>query len=171
MAMDKYTVEIESYSDLLNKWNKRLREGQFSHYQAERYYKKYHYFFGVPAMILGIISGSAIYLYGVFLDVNALGVIVGISSFLSSLLIAIQTFVKFSELAEKHLSAAVKYGVLRREVERIKALTVSGDDASDIKSQVLYLKDQIDDIASGSLNISRRIWKKSIKIMNEEARR
>ncbi|ACF45132.1 conserved hypothetical protein [Prosthecochloris aestuarii DSM 271] len=171
VQMDKYLVEIQNYPELINKWNKRLREGQFSHYRAERYYKKYHYFFGVPAMIFAVISGSAVYLYDSFLNVASLGAIVGVCSFISSLLIGVQTFVNFSGLAEKHLSAAVKYGVLRRDVERIMVLIKSDEDLPLIKNQISLLKSQIDDIASNSPNISHRIWRKATEVMDKELNR
>lgn len=169
--MSEYKIILNDVSDLLNKWNKRLREGQFSHYQAERYYKKYHYFFGVPAIILTMISGSLVFLFDVYLGFDSYGVIIGLSSFLSSILVGIQTFVKFSELSEKHLNAAVKYGSLRREVERIKVMMYESDDSEKLERDVSALKLQIDDLAAGSPNVSKRIWKNAKIIMDKELNR
>ena len=166
--MEEYKLKIESLPELLDKWNKRLREGQFSHYEAERWYKKYHYIFGLPAITLSALVGSAFFFEGIFTESNLYKFFGVLSGFLSSFLISLQTFLNFSELAEKHLSAASKYGSVRRDVERLMVMISSGVDDIDWNREVDGIKKQIDDLAQSSPNVSKKVWKKSKKILKEE---
>jgi hypothetical protein len=48
-------------------------------------------------------------------------ILVGFLSVTAAVLASLQTFLRYSELAEKHKTAAVKYGAIRREVEEALA--------------------------------------------------
>lgn len=166
-----YKIELNGVAELLNKWNKRLRESQFAHYQAERYYKKCHYFFGVPAIIFSAIAGSAVLIKDVYINADLYDFVIGFSGFFSSMLIGIQTFINCSELAEKHLSAAVKCGALRRSIEELLVMMQDGRLSEGCEREINMIRTQVNDLASNSPNVSKKIWKAAKRVMDEELKR
>jgi len=106
---------------LLNDWYYRVRESQFSHYGAARYYGKFHYYIGIPAVILSGIVGTSVFAsLGKQAD-PTYTIIIGLVSVLITVLSSLQTFLRFSERAEKHRIAGARYGAIRREIEQAQA--------------------------------------------------
>jgi len=159
--MEEYSLSLQDKFDLLNKWNKRVREAQFAHYQAELEYKKYHFYVGLPAILFSVFANGII-VFSEFIDPSVLRLMVALATFLSSVLISVQTFVRFSKLSEEHFNSAVKYGIVRRNIEELFVEMKSANDEKDYFREVNHIKDKIDDLALNSPNIANKIWEKSL---------
>ena len=59
--MEKYLITDTDIPGLLDKWYKRIRESQFSHYQAELQYSAMHYYLGIPTIFLSAMVGSSFF--------------------------------------------------------------------------------------------------------------
>lgn len=143
---------------LLENWYRRMREAQFSHYEAARSFDRMHYLLGVPSVVLSTLIGTSIFAtLGESINSN-LRLLTGLTSVLVAALTALQTFLKFSEKSEKHRLVAARYGSLRREVEQL--LTQK---ESLTKELVTPLREAIDRLSEESPSIPTRAWSKTKK--------
>ena len=113
-----------SVEELLKRWHKRLRELQFSQYEAARYLKIWHYAIGISAVLIsGFVSSQVFTSLKDQLSPD-FKVFLGLFTLLGTLLTALQTFLKLMDRSEKHKLAGAKAANLRRRIEQ---LIVSGD--------------------------------------------
>lgn len=116
--MDKDTV--------LQQWYKGIRILHRAHYEAARQFEVRNLYLGVPIIILTAASGTSILAtLGVETDVKA-KIIIGGLSIVASILASLQTFLRYSEMAEKHKTVATKYGILRRELDELILIPPKG---------------------------------------------
>jgi len=98
---------------------------------------------------------------GVFATLKSTGdygfrLAVGIVSVLAAILAGIQTFLRFSQRALKHRSAATRYSAIRREIAEIMALPA---DARGGARQLLdSLRDRMDKLSDQAPEIGPRLW-------------
>jgi hypothetical protein len=76
------------------------------------------------------------------------------------LLSSLQTFLRFSERAEKHRAVAARYGSLRREIEVLQA---GGDPYDPMK--IDSLRDKLDSISNEAPELTERTWKRTEAIL------
>jgi hypothetical protein len=119
--MDEPLQTEDQVRQLLEAWRKRAERDQKVHYYEERLLKRCHFWFGFPAVILSASIGALLVLLKLVGEDN-LRLIVGISGFVVAFLTGVQTFSKFAERAADHKGAAVRYGCISREIERLLAL-------------------------------------------------
>jgi hypothetical protein len=91
-----------------------------SHYRAANHALKKHYWIGIPAIVIGTAIGTSIFASLNDNPSNLVKVIIGLVSFLGAALTSLQTFFKFSELAEKHRIAGAAYGDIKRKLDILK---------------------------------------------------
>jgi hypothetical protein len=138
---------------LLHTWFRRLRESQFGHYEAARGLEACNLGLGLPAILLATLVGTSVF--------SALGrsvdswaqILVGLLSVAAAMLSAVQTFLRFSERAEKHRAAAARYGAARRRIEEILAV---GGEVS--RQELAEIRQRIDQLAEEAPAISPRAW-------------
>lgn len=110
-------VPAADESQLILRWLKRARESQFTHYRMGVIFDRLHLCFGVPVIITTTIVSGSIF---AAIQREAAGDIkywvMGVS-LIAVVLSSLQTFLKFSERAEKHRVAAAEYGSIRRRLE------------------------------------------------------
>ena len=141
---------------LVTDWYQRVRESQFSHYSAARYYSKLHYFLGIPVVILSGIVGTSIFAsIGQQADRTST-ILIGLISLLIAVLGALQTFLRFSERAEKHRIAGARYGEIRREIEQVQALPLNSNE--NLKQFLDGLRERMDGLASEAPQLPSRFW-------------
>ena len=154
----------DSTEELLRAWFRRLRESQFSHYEAAKSLEGYTYWLGLPAILLSTFVGTSVFAaLGRSVDPR-LQINVGLVSVAAAMLSSIQTFLRFSERAEKHRSVAARYGALRREIEEI--LAQGGEMPG---GSLSALRGKIDELAESAPNIPTRIWTKTQRTMGESS--
>jgi hypothetical protein len=104
---------------LLDAWYSRIARVQIAHFSAAMRFGSRNIQMGLPAIILSTIVGTS-----VFASLNNdkipqwATITVGVVSVFAAVLAASQTFLSFSERAEKHRITAVRYGAVGRQIEQ-----------------------------------------------------
>jgi hypothetical protein len=123
---------------------------------AERFERRNTYL-GVPATIIAAVVGSSIFASLSSNDRNIyLLVTTGALSILAAILSALQTFLKYSEIAQSHKSAKDGYESLRRKIDLFK-LEISGSQPisrSDAQVALGGIANQLNDLGKSSPIIS-----------------
>ena len=81
----------------------------------------------------------------------------------AAVLSAIQTFLKYSEKAEKHRSVGAKAGSLRRQIEQYIA---AGNVETLSPDKINAMRQSIDKLAEDAPNIPNRIWERAITYLD-----
>jgi len=104
--------------EMLRGWLVSLTLLHRGHWQAARFYEGRNLLLGMAAAVTAAVAGTTV--FATLGDSPNLAVRIGIGCFgvIAAILSGLQTFLRSSQLAELHKSAAVKYGGLRREVEQ-----------------------------------------------------
>ncbi|HYW20003.1 MAG TPA: SLATT domain-containing protein [Nodularia sp. (in: cyanobacteria)] len=155
-----------SPEELLISWYQRLRESQFSHYEAAKTFERINYWLGIPSVILSTIVGTSIFAtIGESVDTKA-QIMVGLVSVVAAALAGLQTFLRFSERAEKHRAVAARYGALRREIEEFLSV---GESIT--RESLTPVRQSIDRLAEEAPNVPSKIWTKTQKALISDTAR
>jgi conflict system pore-forming effector with SLATT domain/protein expressed in petal formation len=140
----------------LEQWHHGLRIFHRAHSRAAASYDRKNMALGLPTVILTAVAGTT-----VFTTLSSTSteqwvtVMTGIMSIAAAVLAALQTFLRYSELSERHRTAAQKYGVLRREIEEVLA----GDPAAPLPPDFLKsFREQWDAVDAASPNLPQSIY-------------
>lgn len=149
----------ERVSLLISNWFKRVREVQSVHYTCMRRFSRLHYLLGIPALVLSTAVGTAVIASLENEPTGRAKIIWGLLSVLSAVLGALQTFLGFSQRAEKHRQTGAGYGAVIRRIELLDALSHS---EKEIESELQTLKDEMDNLAEHApgvpFSIAVGIW-------------
>jgi hypothetical protein len=152
--------------ELLVRWHKRLREMQMSHYDSAKPLAALNNKLGIPVVILTTFVGTAVFATLEKEVDGRLKILIGLISVSAAVLSSIQTFLRFSEKAEKHRSTAAKAGSLRREIEQY----ISQGNVNNLPSEKIDgLRASIDKLAEDAPNIPHKIWQKVSKYLESES--
>src|SRR6266481_6908548 len=118
-------------ADLLRHWRFRVHRVQRGHYIAGRRYDRMHLVLGVPAVGLSAVVGTAIFssLSAANPDVRWT-IVVGLLSIASVVLTALQTFLRYSELAERHKIAGARFADLKHRIELVAVFRTADSEAT-----------------------------------------
>ncbi len=101
-------------------WHQGLRIFHRAHSRAAVLFERRNLAIGLPTVLLTAISGTTAFTtLASEVDQPVVKIMTGIMSITAAVLAALQTFLRYSELAEKHKAAAQNYGMLRRELEEV----------------------------------------------------
>ncbi len=136
-----------------------------AHYKAADIASKWQNRLGIPVVVTTSIVGTSIFATinsnpGVGWKIGA-----GTISLLAAVLASLQTFFKFSELAEKHRIAGANYGAARREID-IFNLQYTGQKDSDRSAALEHLQkiaSNLSRLASESPRVPDNAFKLAIK--------
>lgn len=104
----------------LEDWHHGLRIFHRAHARAASLFNRRNVALGIPTVILTAVAGTTVFTTTATTP-EWVSIATGIMSLTAAVLAALQTFLRYSELAEKHRAAAQSYGTLRREVEEVLA--------------------------------------------------
>jgi hypothetical protein len=141
---------------LLMDWHRRVAAAEDAHFRLAERLEKAHTSLGLPVVILTTFVGT-----GVFATLKSSGdygfrLAVGIVSVLAAIVAGIQTFLRFSQRAMKHRSAATRYSAMRREIAETLALP---PEARGNARQILAgLRDRMDKLSDQAPEIGPRLW-------------
>ena len=152
----------ERLCDLLIKWHYRFNKSEKSHYRSATSCRIFNYSLGIPLVIITVIVASDIfgllekaaqmqYPWQADKNMELEASIVAILSVMAPVLAALQTFLRFPERAEQHRNAAVKFGVLKTEVER--QITFPPSDKVEIEKVLNNIQEKDSQIMSESPSI------------------
>jgi hypothetical protein len=142
---------MQGVESLLLRWLKRTRESSFVHYIAEERYRQLHYAIGVPAAILAAGVGTSVFVTLEKTTDTQIKILIGMVSILAAILTGLQTFLRYSERADRHRKAASDYSSIRREIEQTLVFAHAPHDVD-------HIRKRIDDITSGAPNVTPRMW-------------
>ena len=104
----------------LQQWHQGIRISHAAHFMAADAYERRNLWLGVPVVVLSAITGTVVFTTSAQPELLE-KIVVGLFSVAAAVLASLQTFLRYSELAQKHKAAAIKYGALRRELEEALA--------------------------------------------------
>jgi len=147
-----------SPTEVISHWRFRVHRMQLAHYEAARKLETRHLWLGLPAIVLSTIVGTTVFTTiskgaDVWQQMAA-----GLMSVTVAVLIALQTFLKYSELSEKHRSAGAKFANLKHRIELLSAMPPSGQD--ELKQQLTVIEENWSKVREASPTIPTRIWQK-----------
>jgi hypothetical protein len=132
------TTSQSAAKSLLEGWCHRIVRVQLAHFDAAMRFGKRNVQLGLPAIIFSTFVGTS-----VFASLNNehihvwLKIAIGLISVVAAVLTALQTFLGFSERAEKHRKTAVRYGAVGRQIEQFLQTGTSAHETTDDLGRVL----------------------------------
>jgi hypothetical protein len=148
---------MDTLKDVLKNWYQDVSVRQKAHYLSADHFERKSYWLGIPVIILTTIVGTSVFATLQKQPEPWLQISVGLASVLAAVLASLQTFLGYSNRAEKHRVAEAKYGALKRELEVLLAATKV--ESSD--KVIVELRTHIDDCALESPNNPLRIYKRA----------
>jgi hypothetical protein len=129
---------MDTPKDVLAAWYKRVTMTQRAHYLSVAHYSRKSYWFGIPVIALSTLVGTSVFATLQSQPQLWLQITVGLASVLAAVMASLQTFLGFSERAEKHRIAGAKYGALGRELEALLASQsqVSDEVVADVRKRL-----------------------------------
>lgn len=128
----------EKQGELLRRWNNGVRLMNVGHYKAAKYYRRLHLILGIQVIILTTFVGTSFSFITELATSSYLRGLISVLSVVAAILAGLQTFLKFAESADKHHSAGVKYGELRREIQELIAFRL--DDVDKVKDSIEIIR-------------------------------
>ena len=143
---------------LVEYWLYRASRMQEVFYMAGRGYAHRHKWLGIPAVLMGAIVGSTIFVaLSKETDIE-IKLITGALSVLATLLTALQTFLKDYESSEKYRMAGAKMAHIKHTLELLQVLPPKTDD--ELRSKMFEIETEWDKVRAESPNLPPRLWKK-----------
>lgn len=99
---------------LIDDWKQRVNDNQKANYALAIKHNKYHYWIGLPAIILTTIAGATLLAEA---QEPRIRITVGIVGIIAAILSAIQTFYSHAKRAENHRFVASQLVHVRRDIE------------------------------------------------------
>lgn len=149
-------MTTEAEINLLKRWRTNCNRSQIANYDAANRYSWRNYKLGVPTIILSTVVGTSVFAaLGDKIDATY-QITVGFLSVTAAVLAALQTFLKWGELAAKHSSTAAEYGSVKRQIDQILAA-----ESSLTEPTLRRVPEQMDTLAKEGPEVPRDIWKKA----------
>lgn len=145
--------EPKSPSGLLQGWDRRALKAVDAHYESARFYVRTNTAIGIPTVILAaVICTLAFATVG---KTVALWVqmAIGFLALIQAVLAALHTWLRHSELAEKHRQAGARYAAIRRYIEQLRTFG-----ATVTSEMVTQIRESLDTVAREAPSIPPRIW-------------
>lgn len=142
---------------LLERWRTNCLRSQIANYRAASKYSRKNYYLGIPTIILAAAVGTSVFAtIGSNVESTIIKLIVGGVSVLASVLAALQTFLKWGELASKHRTTAAEYGSIKRQLDQALAMDPNGNSVQD--SQLTEIRTQMDTLSRETPEVPESIW-------------
>ena len=147
---------------LAEDWHQRVYAAQCAHYASAELLRLLHYIIGVPAVVFASIVGTAIFA-GLEKD-SPRALVVASVSILAAVLSALQTFLRLSERAAAHATAADWFSAVRRDIEEVLHLPLeSRGRAKDFLDRV---RKEMNRVTQDAPQLRVRLWKREAMRFN-----
>lgn len=144
-------------TDLLVRWRRNCLRSQVANYKAATLYSRNNYWLGIPTIVLAAVVGTSVFsTIGSNVDDVWGKIVVGGISLLASVLAALQTFLKWGELAAKHRSTGAEYGSIKRQLDQMLAMNERGGLPEE--PEVTAIRSQMDTLARETPEVPEKIW-------------
>jgi hypothetical protein len=147
-------------AELIKHWRFRAHRVQLAHYESARKFGHRHLWLGFPAIILSTVVGTSVF---ATLAKSAdqvgrpwLQIIIGLLSVLSAVLASLQTFLRSSELAEKHRLAGARFANLKHDLELLATMPPPNSDQ--LRDALSVIEQRWAKLREESPNLPEKIW-------------
>lgn len=155
---------------LVAQWLNGLSLLHREHFTAAKACEQKNIYLGIPVIVLSTIVGSAVFASIQSTSTTNIKIVVGALSITAAILSGLQTFLKFSERAQRHKITATKYGVLRRELEQSIALASDGIRSCKFLDDFTDVSDRNNDRSGSAIDVlpvaRRQAHKRAQRIAN-----
>jgi hypothetical protein len=142
---------------LLEHWRKQARTANVAHLRATDSMSRRGFGLGATTTILGAVVGTSVFASA---QSNAnfntpFGYVLGSLSVLAAVLAALQTYLRYSERAEKHRKASRQYGDAVRDIEAVQKARLA---RTELDKQVQTVDGRLDLVDDPAPNVPPFIW-------------
>ena len=110
----------------LDQWALGLRIGHRAHFEAAKHYERLHLTIGIPSVIISALMGTTVFANFEYSSHPGIKMTLAMLSVLMIVFSSLQAFFRYAERSERHRTAAIQLGEVRRELEELLALTAKG---------------------------------------------
>jgi hypothetical protein len=147
---------------LLEDWHERVTTAQFGHQMQAEGTRTKSIVLGLPVVVLTTLVGTSAFATLNDATSTEAKVFVGCFSILAAVLASMQTFLGYSQVAERHRIAASRYANARRAIE----IALARHDASAVDG----IRSEMDKVGGASPQIGRKVWEASVPAAREAIR-
>ena len=159
MAKQPTTTE-----ELLRGWDRRALKAVDAHYESGRRFAYRNAQLGIPSIILAaIIATFAFANVGRSVPVY-FQITIGSLAAIQFVIASLHTWLRHSELTEKHRQAAARYAAIRRHIEQV--LVLGADDPATQAAAVTEIRGGIDALGREAPCIPADIWSRTQQAYN-----
>lgn len=111
---------MEDPSILALKWELRAKKSQLAHRLSAKKYIRMHLWIGIPAILCVALAGTTLFFQLSKLAPDKTDVFSLVAVFLSvvgTVLVSLQTFLRFDRLADQHQNYDAKWGAIKHQLE------------------------------------------------------
>lgn len=152
----------------LEDWHTGIRLMHIAHSRAAASHVRLNRALGVPVVIVTTLVGTTVFASLANMPNTAITIIVGLFSVAAAILSSLQTFLNHSGSAERHNTAAIKYGMLRRELEQF--LDDPDDSREVIREFMAKFRARWDQVDQESPPLSERIHESALAHLRRSLR-
>lgn len=134
-------------AELIDQYRNGLHLLNECHHMAAKRYDRLARLLGGAVVLLTAVVGTTVF-QGLENDSDrTIQTAAGVASVVASALAAIQTFLRYPSLAEKHRTAAIRYGIIRRDLEIVRAFQSEDSRLQEALIDIKTRWSEIDEIA------------------------
>jgi hypothetical protein len=152
----------------LEDWHTGVRLMHIAHSRAASSHVRLNRALGVPVVIVTTVVGTTVFASLGNVPNTAVTIVVGVFSVAAAILSSLQTFLNHSGSAERHNAAAIKYGMLRRELEQF--LDDTDDSRQILKEFMASFRARWDQVDQESPALSERIHESALAHLRRSLR-
>jgi uncharacterized membrane protein len=104
--------------ELIDQWRRGLRVSHRAHFEAAKLYRRRHLWLAIPTVTISALLGTTVFANLQHSDDPTIKFALAVFSIAMIVLSSLQSFLRFSETSERHQTAAVQIGEVRRELEQ-----------------------------------------------------
>ena len=146
-----------SPSELIAQWHFRNHRVQLAHYESARRFERLHLWLGLPAIAFSTLVGTTVFATLSKTTDLWVQILVGFLSVFAAVLMGLQTFLKYSELAEKHRMAGAKFANLKHRIELLATLPPATE--SELKEALATIEESWSKLREESPTLPTQVWR------------
>ena len=103
---------------LIDQWRRGLRIAHAAHYESAKFYHRMHLVLSLPAVLISALLSTSVFISLQDSSNGQIKILMATFSVMAVVLSSLQAAMRFSERSERHKTAAVQLGEIRRELEQ-----------------------------------------------------
>lgn len=146
--------KVKTPIEVLKAWDRRALKGVDAHYESSRLFVKVNTLIGVPTIILAAAVSALAFATVGKASPLWIQMTIGFFGLLQAILAALHTWLRHTEVAEKHRQAGARYAAIRRRIEEIVAFPELIQ-----PSHLQEIRSSLDVIAREAPSVPPKVWR------------